>query len=209
MTAAVAQKFTFDLDLGKSSRKIRSIPEDQVEQMLIAARQSAYDQGYAEGKASVEARSADRLAKAADTLAAQAVAAVQALDEKQKQNLTEAIDLAASVARKLAAHLIARQPQTELIELIKECMSSLDRAPHLVVRCHPGLCDAMQSAAEKRMASSGFNGRLVVMGDPDISLGDGRLEWVDGGLVRDINAISQDINTRIAAYLAAHGVSRA
>ena len=46
------------------------------------------------------------------------------------------------------------------------------------------------------------------MGDPDTKLGDGRLEWVDGGLVRDINAISNEINTRISAYLAARGAGQ-
>jgi len=46
-------------------------------------------------------------------------------------------------------------------------------------------------------------GRLIVMGDPEIGLGDGRIEWVDGGLVRDRAAIEAAIDERIAAYLAA------
>jgi flagellar assembly protein FliH len=41
------------------------------------------------------------------------------------------------------------------------------------------------------------------MGDPDQRLGDGKLEWVDGGLVRDIGAVSKDIDKKISAYLAA------
>ena len=35
--------------------------------------------------------------------------------------------------------------------------------------------------------------------------GDGRLEWVDGGLVRDIGAVAKDIDLKISAYLAARG----
>ena len=59
------------------------------------------------------------------------------------------------------------------------------------------------------MHTSGFAGRLVVMGDPDQRLGDGRLEWVDGGLVRDIGAIAKDIDRKISAYLTARsGQSR-
>jgi len=41
------------------------------------------------------------------------------------------------------------------------------------------------------------------MGDPEIRLGDGRLEWVDGGLVRNIAEISNQIDRQIATYLAA------
>jgi flagellar assembly protein FliH len=52
------------------------------------------------------------------------------------------------------------------------------------------------------MHHAGFAGRLVVMGDPEIRLGDGRLEWVDGGLVRDIAETSRQIDRQIATYLA-------
>ena len=51
--------------------------------------------------------------------------------------------------------------------------------------------------------TSGFSGRLVVMGDPDIALGDCRLEWVDGGIVRNEAAIAAEIDRRIAAFAAA------
>jgi flagellar assembly protein FliH len=61
----------------------------------------------------------------------------------------------------------------------------------------------LRDIATGHMSSSGFAGRLVVLGDPDIRLGDGRLEWVEGGLVRDINAISKQIDSKIKAYLAA------
>ncbi len=31
----------------------------------------------------------------------------------------------------------------------------------------------------------GFEGRLVVLGEPDMPPGDARLEWADGGVVRE------------------------
>ncbi len=38
----------------------------------------------------------------------------------------------------------------------------------------------------KRLARErGFEGRIVVLGEPDIALGDARLEWADGGIVRE------------------------
>ena len=82
-------------------------------------------------------------------------------------------------------------------------MASLEHVPHLVIRCSPDIADNVRVIATGHMANSGFAGRLVVLGDPDIRLGDGRLEWVEGGLVRDINAISKQIDSKISAYLAA------
>ncbi|GGA57569.1 FliH/SctL family protein [Pelagibacterium lentulum] len=203
MSAAPA-RFTFDLDLAAPQRKMRSIPEDEVNLMLAHARASSYNDGLRDGQSSIEARAADTLAESANQLMDKLGDTVETLARRQRQYLEDAVTLSATIARKLAAHLVARQPAAEMTALIEECMTSLDHAPHLVIRCHPELCDAMKDAAEAHMTSTGFTGRLVVMGDPEIHLGDGRLEWVDGGLVRDINTISDEINARIAAYLAAH-----
>lgn len=203
MSAAPA-RFTFDLDLAAPQRKMRSIPEDEVNLMLAHARESSYNDGLRDGQSSIEARAADTLAESANQLMDKLGDTVETLARRQRQYLEDAVTLSATIARKLAAHLVARQPAAEMTALIEECMTSLDHAPHLVIRCHPELCDAMKDAAEAHMTSTGFTGRLVVMGDPEIHLGDGRLEWVDGGLVRDINTISDEINARIAAYLAAH-----
>jgi flagellar assembly protein FliH len=57
------------------------------------------------------------------------------------------------------------------------------------------------------MQISGFAGRLVVLGDPEQKPGDGRIEWVDGGLVRDRAALEAEIDNRIAAFLAAKGIA--
>ena len=95
------------------------------------------------------------------------------------------------IARKLAAQPRRREPTAEIEALVAECLASLDGVPHLVIRCDPELADAVRDIAEARMTTSGFTGRLVVMGDPEIALGDGRIEWADGGLVRDSAAISR------------------
>lgn len=202
---SAARKFTFDLDLAVKPARNRVMPEDEFEAMIAAARREGYEDGMRQGRDSTEARSAQSLAQAAQTLAEEAARMAENFDIHQKKTLADAVDLATSIARKLAAHLIAREPRAELEALIADCLSTLEHAPHLLVRCHPDLCDAMRQAAEARIRISGFEGRLVVLGDPEIGLGDGRIEWADGGLVRDVNTISQTINTRIAAYLAARG----
>ena len=206
-------RFTFDLDLEDSPLKAANksappppppgIPEDVVAQLVAAAREEGLAEGRSAGKKNVEAVAAQALAAAAGTLATQTAKAATALDEALAAQRAEAIDLAVSVGRKLALHLVARHPIAELQALIAECMASLNGVPHLVIRCHPELADAVRDAATNQMHTSGFSGRLVVMGDPEVRLGDGRLEWVDGGLVRDIASISSQIDRHIASYLAA------
>lgn len=200
-------RFTFDLDLGKRTTPVAppepTMPERLVAELLAQARQDAYAEGVAAGERNATSVAAQTLAAAAGTLATQTAEMAAALDDATALARREAVELAASIGRKLALHLLARFPTLELDALIAECMQSLDGVPHLVVRCNPAIADGIRDIATAHMQTSGFAGRLIVMGDPEIRLGDGRLEWVDGGLVRDIAAISKDIDSRITAYLAA------
>ena len=208
MTPAPA-RFTFDLDLGKrttpKTAPEATMPERLVAQLVAQAREEAYAEGLAAGERNAAAVAAQTLAAAAGTLATQSAEMAAALDDATAQLRREAVELAASIGRKLALHLLARYPTVELDALIAECMQSLDGVPHLVVRCNPAIADGIRDIATAHMHTSGFTGRLVVMGDPDLRLGDGRLEWVDGGLVRDIAAVAKDIDRKISAYLAGRG----
>ena len=206
-------RFTFDLDLGKRTKPSAppepTMPERLVAELLAQARQEAYAEGLAAGERNATAMAAQTLAAAAGTLATQSAEMAAALDDAAANAQREAVELAASIGRKLALHLLARYPTVELDALIAECMQSLNGVPHLVVRCHPDIADGIRDIATAHMHTSGFAGRLVVMGDPEQRLGDGRLEWVDGGLVRDIGAIAKDIDRKISAYLTARsGQSR-
>lgn len=204
--AAAPAKFTFDLDLGHP-RDVASIPESAMASLLEDARAAGRAEGFAEGESSAVATSARQLASAASSLAERVSAFAASVEDAKKSMLAEAAELSAGIARKLARTLVEREPAAEIEALIAECLASLDGVPHLVIRCHPSLADAVREIATARMVTSGFAGRLVVMGDPDQSLGDGRIEWVDGGIVRDMSAISAEIDNRVAAYLAARGAS--
>jgi len=198
-------RFTFDLDLThRPKTPAPAVPEDVVAQLIDQAREEAYANGFAAGEVSAANRSAKAVADAATALADRSAEMARALDMAEKTHLGEAVELAATVGRKLAISLIERQPAAELDALIAECMQNLTGVPHLVIRCHPDIADAIRDIATEHMATSGFAGRLIVMGDPEQGLGDGRIEWIEGGLVRDLGAINQDIDNRISAYLAAY-----
>ncbi len=211
-------RFTFDLDLQPrhlatepandgppQPPPVPSIPEDVVAQLVAAAREDAYAEGLAAGERNASAMAAQTVAAASGTLATQSAAMAEAIDRAIAEHKRDAVELALSIGRKLALHLVARQPQAELEALITECLASLGGVPHLVIRCHPELADTIRDNATAQMAHSGFSGRLIVMGEPDIRLGDGRLEWVDGGVVRDIAETAREVDRQIASFLAATG----
>jgi flagellar assembly protein FliH len=216
---AALARFTFDLDLGARLEKAPvtavphpelppepvGIPEEVVARLVQEAREEGYADGLMAGESNATSMAIQTIAAAAGTLAAHAASMSAALDQERADNHRDAVDLALSVGRKLATNLVASQATAELEALIAECMPSLSDVPHLVIRCHPDLADQIRDIATAQIATSGYAGRLVVMGEPDIRLGDGKLEWVDGGLVRDTAELEAQIEKTIAEYLAAKG----
>ena len=115
----------------------------------------------------------------------------------------EAVEVAASVGRKLASELILREPFAELAALATDCFKQLVTAPHVVVRVN----DALLAVAKQRLGEAahtrGFEGRLVVLAEPDIALGDCRIEWADGGLTRDSAKTEAAIIDMVRRYVTA------
>jgi flagellar assembly protein FliH len=201
--SAMPARFTFDLNLADNPERTSFIDEAAHAAMLQQSRADGYAEGFTAGERSAASASAAALATAATILADQAGKMLGEIDAARRSAEAEAVGLAAAIARKLASSLVAAQPAAELAALLTDCLGSLEGVPHLVVRCHPDLADAMREIAAARVAASGFAGRLIVMGEPEIAPGDGRLEWADGGLVRDLATVQAEIDQRIDDYLAA------
>lgn len=203
-------KFTFDLDLARGEREAERLTEDLEAELRQAAteegRKAGYEAGFAAGERSAASVAEQALAVAASILTDRAASLLGQIDRARAEAERDAVALSAVIAGKLATSLIAREPAAELEALLVDCLASLDRAPHLVIRCHPDLAERLRDTAAERIAASGFAGRLIVMGEPDIPLADGRIEWADGGLVRDMDGIGVEIDERIANYLAARGI---
>ena len=198
-------KFRFDLDLGHRQERNSVMTETAIAMLVASARDDGRREGLAEGERAATVKAAQAIAKAASDLADHTAAMNAALDDNRRATLSDAVSLAAAIGRKLARHLMDREPAAEIEALVAECLVSLDSVPHLVIRCNVELADAIRDIAKTRIATSGFSGRLVVLGEPDIRLGDARIEWSDGGIVRDSAALEAEIDERIAQFIAARG----
>ncbi|TDQ67282.1 flagellar assembly protein FliH [Maritalea mobilis] len=196
-------KFNFDLDLSKATRDSQLIEDRELQQMLDRARAEGHAAGYAEGEQSAQTLALQQLVAATQSLANQAGAFNQAMDEAQNEHFATAAQLGATVGKKLAAHLVAAQPSTEIKALLADCLSTLTRAGHVAIRCNEELSTHIKEIAEEHAANSGFEGRLIILGEPDIPPGDCRIEWSDGGLVREFDTINAQIEEKVAQYVMA------
>ena len=55
---------------------------------------------------------------------------------------------------------------------------------------------------ERLAKQSGFEGRLVILAEPEIEAGDCKIEWADGGVVLERAAIEARIDELVGRYIA-------
>ncbi|MFT6658285.1 hypothetical protein [Maritalea sp.] len=194
-------KFTFDLDLAQSTRKTKLMEEKDIDLLISQAHEQGYNEGLETGQQSVLSKTNQQIAAAVEMLANRSKDFLQTLDHAQQHHLTQSTKLATTVGHKLAAHLIEHNPTPEISALLEDCLSSLGRTAHLVIRCNDQLSDKIQPIAKEFAHQAGFDGRLIVMGEPDFALGDCRIEWSDGGLARNFENLAQEIDEKIAQFV--------
>ena len=159
------------------------------------------DEGFVAGRLDAEARAAERLADAAAALVGTARALLAGLDEERLAVETRAAELAVAAAKALAAHLVEREPLAEIRALLAECLGPLRKAPHLVVRLAVADAAGLEPQVARIARETGFEGRIVILGEDDIGRGDCRIEWADGGILRDKTALAAEIDATVRRWI--------
>jgi flagellar assembly protein FliH len=199
---AAPAKFMFDTDFAAPDKSRERPTQAEMAERIAAAEQRAYRNGFDAGQREAKAESDRRTALALEEikLGMQGIAARFAGIETRME--TEAVDVAVAVARKLCSELIAAEPLGEIVGLVKDCFSHLVSTPHLVVRINASLYEAAREGIERLAKQSGFEGRLVILAEPEIATGDCRIEWADGGVVLERAAIEAKIDELVGRYIA-------
>ncbi|WP_213738115.1 FliH/SctL family protein [Bradyrhizobium sp. dw_411] len=200
---AAPAKFLFDMDFSAPDRmRERPATPAEIAQKVAAAEARAYRDGYDAAQREAKAESDRRSAAALEEIGVNIRGIAQRFSGIETRMETEAVDVAVAVARKLCNTLIAAEPLSEIIGLVKDCFSHLVATPHLVVRINEALYDAAHERIERLAKQSGFEGRLVILAEPEIATGDCKIEWADGGVVLEREAIDAKINELVGRYIA-------
>ncbi len=199
-------KFLFDRNLDPDAEEEDPIPQIDLnthEETLRSARHQSYEEGFEAGRKAAEASAENRFLENAARIEEMLGDLLSRLDSRLAEHETEAAQLAVATARKFAMNLVAREPIVEVEGLFRDCIGKVGDAPHLVVRVNEELYEEAAGRLQTIASQSGFEGRLIVMGEPDITVGDCRIEWAEGGVNRDLKATDAQITKRLKSYFEA------
>jgi flagellar assembly protein FliH len=201
-----ASKFLFSTDFRQPP------PDTKNTAALAEAEARGHARGFAEGQRQVEAQAQIRLAEAQARLAAAmerlaetAGALLANVDDHCADTEELALDFATALGRKLAGRALARDPLSGIAETAAQTFQHLRGVPHLVVRVNDALVESVDGLVQSMAGERGFDGRIVTLGDPEIPVGDVRLEWADGGIVREQARIEAAVEQALAGAFASRG----
>jgi flagellar assembly protein FliH len=202
-------KYLFDQDFSIPDRiRERAASTTEISEQIAAAEARGYRTGFETAQREAKAESDRRSAKALEEIGTAVRTIASRFSGIEARIESEAVDVAVSVARKLCSQLIASEPLAQVATLVNDCFRHLVSTPHLVVRINDQLYDAARERLEVMAKQSGFQGRLVILAEPEIQTGDCRIEWADGGVVLERAAIEAKIDELVGRYMASRNQAR-
>jgi flagellar assembly protein FliH len=194
-------KYLFDEDFASGEKPTITMVEH--ERRRADAESQAYRKGFNAGEQHAQQEATQRIAAALAVIGDGLGRLDNALTVIEARLETEAVEVAVAVAAKLAPALIAREPLAEISALATECFHHLVAAPHVTVRVGSAVHEAAKTRIDEIAQARGFEGRLVVAPDETLAPGDCRIEWADGGVMRDQTATIAAIDEMVGRYISA------
>ena len=196
-------KFLFDIDFTAAAKQAApAVAAAQHAAAVAEAETRGYRSGVNAAEAQARTEAERRVAAAFERIASGLEQLRTSLTAVENRFEAEAVEVALAVGRKLADDLIAHEPFAEIAALADQCFRELLSAPHVVVRVNGELYGTAKQQLDEMARALGFDGRVVVMAEPEIAASDCRIEWADGGLKRDRAATEAAIAEAVGRYIA-------
>jgi flagellar assembly protein FliH len=196
--------FTFGRDFTKADQRgghdaprRTPVPPGEHDRLVEEARAAGFAEGVVEGRRQQSDHEAIRLASCLEALTARLDIAMIEMRRLEDNARHEALSFARLFANKLSGALIAAAPITFVEETASAIFQDLRGSPHVAVRVEPSLVDGCKAELARKLKENGMETKLFVFPDPDIALGDCRIEWADGGIVRDRRALEAAIDRAV------------
>jgi len=157
--------------------------------------------GVEEGREMEEGRCAQSL----QAVASQMQLILSRLANESEALRNEAVVLAMTAAKKIAGEALNAYAAETVESAVREAVFDLRSEPRFTVRCSEDLVEMLAERLEQTARDAGFDGAILVRGEPGMQGADVRLEWGNGAIQRTTADIESQLDEIVARWLASPG----
>ena len=171
------------------------------EEELAAAKQESYDQGRQDAIREMEVHAEQILAVTQQSVASK-LEQIFALQE-QGIHLAErnTVELANVIVRKLFPTLVVEHGLPEIMAVVRNTLDQFREEPSVTIRVHTDYEESLTKTTEEMAERGIFKGVVHIIGDPEVSPGDCRIEWDGGGAERNMDRLFEEIDVIVEKTL--------
>lgn len=200
---ATARKYLFDVSFDEAAvapaPEVVAPPEEKFTRAeLEAAQQVARAEGHRAGLAEAQETLAATAAAALEQLGKGVSALIAAQEKAVAQMERDAIAALRVVIAKAVPALASAGAVTEIEAFAKKYLAEALDEPRIVLRVANDVYEPVRNQIEAMAATTGYPGRIVLLADDALAVGDARLEWADGGAERKLAQLLGEADAAMA-----------
>jgi len=168
------------------------------EEELNAAREEGFARGKGEGINETLISAEQKTASTLEMIVTKIEDIYQRQDEANMTIAHDAVNVAASITRKLFPQFSTHGAIEEVERVVVSVMEKVVDEPRLTITVNSFLLNGITERLDDMMAETGFEGKVILNGDDALPESDCRIEWGAGTASRDTNSLWQMIDSLIA-----------
>lgn len=196
---AQAARYLFDLDFAappepEVDEQIEEIPPEPMitvaehERLLAEAKERAFKEGEETARNAREQLASEKQLDVQQTILNDIGMIYTEVGHLMARLEKDASKLAFAFASRFAEKLVAQEPKAEIMALLHQILAPLRQTPHISIRLNDAVADEITTEIDRQMNELGFEGKVTILPDPIVMPGDCEVEWVDGGIGRNMRA---------------------
>lgn len=198
-TSKKPRPFTFDQIFSRVEETVDSGGSPRDEKMSVA--DAAFEEGRKWGQEETLAgRSAPQDAQLVK-LSQQIAQSLSRTTEQMEAHQRQSIQLAYTIASKLAPALMARSPRGEIEALIEGCFTQHPSEPSLTILVAPSVAPDLSKNIKHLAKIHGYEGKITILADGALTGEAIRIDWTNGSIGHDMAKVGQDISRLIHTRL--------
>ncbi|WP_084436985.1 FliH/SctL family protein [Pseudodonghicola xiamenensis] len=174
---------------------IRSLPLDEVDRLLVEARELAFAQGREQGadevRTMLEQARETRVAATLEVLCSQVEVLLSQEDRRRREMERDMVGLALDIAERVAPEFLSAYGRGLTEERVREGVRMAQGSARLRLRLSPQMTEAMEADIADLLAPAGPV--PDVRADPALADGEARLDWDGGGLSYSLDALCDTV----------------